>query len=76
VYAHRTTHKLGDEMPIALTDKIVALLCSLTDDQIEALPPAERRRLEETCMKVMIRCQPTPKPRAGVLADLRRGRDS
>ena len=45
-------------MPIALTDKIVALLCSLTDEQIEALPPAERRRLEHICMQVMVRCAP------------------
>ena len=43
-------------MPIALTDKIVALLASLTDEQIEALPPAERRRLEHACMSVMVRC--------------------
>ena len=28
---------MGDAMPIALTDKIVALLASLTDEQIEAL---------------------------------------
>ena len=39
-------------MPIALTDKIVALLCSLTDQQIEELPPAERRRLEDQCLRV------------------------
>jgi hypothetical protein len=64
-------------MPIALTDKIVALLCSLTDDQIEALPPAERRRLEEECMKVAVRCcRPLRSPRSGVLADLGKGRDS
>jgi hypothetical protein len=64
-------------MPIALTDKIVALLCSLTDDQIEALPPVQRRRLEDQCMKVMVRCQlPFQKPKAGVLCDLKhRNRD-
>jgi hypothetical protein len=61
-------------MPIALTDKIVALLVSLTDDQVGALPPVERRRLEDQCLRVMVMCQPgAPKPRAGVLADLHRG---
>ena len=38
-------------MPIALTDRNVALLVSLTDEQIEELPPAERRRLEDMCMR-------------------------
>jgi hypothetical protein len=64
-------------MPIALTDKIVALLCSLTDEQIEALPPAERRRLEHACMRVMVKCFPPDRVecryRPGVLGDLRRG---
>jgi hypothetical protein len=59
-------------MPIALTDKLVALLCSLTDEQIEALPPAERRRLEHQCLRVAVLCTPTPEtPKAGVLCDLR-----
>jgi len=37
-------------MPIALTDRIVALLVSLTDEQVEDLPPVERRRLEDQCL--------------------------
>jgi hypothetical protein len=65
-------------MAIALTDKIVALLASLTDDQIDALPPAQRRRLEHYCLAVMVRCQPVAEaPKEGVLSELRRGhRDS
>jgi hypothetical protein len=69
-------------MPIALTDKIVALLASLTDEQIEALSPVQRRRLEHQCMAVMIRCVPEDRvecryrPSSGVLAELgKRHRD-
>jgi hypothetical protein len=43
---------------LSLADKIVALLASLTNDQIEALPTAERRRLELQCLAVAIRCAP------------------
>jgi hypothetical protein len=62
-------------MPIALTDKIVALLVSLTEEQIEALPPVERRRLEDQCLRVAVLCAPVPRePKCGVLAELRRDR--
>jgi hypothetical protein len=60
-------------MPIALIDKIVALLMSLTDDQVEALPPVERRRLEDQCLRVAVLCAPLPRPRAGILGELRNG---
>ncbi len=53
-------------MPLSLTDKIVALLCSLTDDQVEALPPAERRRLEDQCLRVAVLCTPLPR---GIVAE-------
>src|SRR5262245_8718278 len=68
--------KLGETMPLRLTDKIVALLCSLTDSQIEELPPAERRRLEHMCMRVAVKCAPVAEPPSGVLGALgRRPRD-
>jgi hypothetical protein len=63
-------------MPIALTDRIVALLVSLTDEQVEELPPAERRRLEDQCLRVAILCAPVAKVPSGVLEALgRRPRD-
>jgi hypothetical protein len=72
-------------MPITVTDKIVALLASLTDDQIQALPPVQRRRLSDQCLMVSARCAVVPRsatakqvpdrqqPSVGVLADLKRG---
>ena len=58
-------------MPIGVVDKTVALLISLTDQQIEALPPAERRRLENECLRVAVLCAPVPdKPASGVLVEL------
>jgi hypothetical protein len=59
-------------MPIALTDKIVALLISLTDRQIDALPPAERHRLENECLRVAVLCAPVADlPKSGVLVELK-----
>jgi hypothetical protein len=60
-------------MPLALTDRIVALLVSLTDEQIEALAPAERRRLEDQCLRVAVKCAPVAEAsvNTGVLYDLR-----
>lgn len=40
-------------MPIDLTDKIVALLVALGPDDVEALPPAERRGLADQCRRVV-----------------------
>lgn len=61
-------------MPIDLTDKIVALFAALSDDDIDALPPVRRRRLAEQCRRVANRAEADRKqPRAGVLADLKRG---
>lgn len=60
-------------MPIAITDKIVALLVSLSDADLEALPPAERRRLADQCRHVAKRAE-RKAPETGVLADLRHGR--
>jgi hypothetical protein len=65
-------------VPIDLSDKIVALLNALTDADIEAMPPVERRRFGAACRHVAAvaeRCEQskTRQREAGVLADLRRG---
>jgi hypothetical protein len=61
-------------MPIALTDRIVALLTSLTNEQVEELPPVERRRLEDQCLRVAVLCAPIAKmPCSGVLGALGTG---
>jgi len=52
-------------------DQAVAVLISLTDEQIENFPPAERRRVADQCMRVAIKCAPLPKE--GVLGALRAG---
>ena len=73
---------------IDLTDKIVALFAALSDKDIDALPPVQRRRLAEQCRRVADRAdvgysvktltraegdKNGKQPEAGVLADLRRG---
>jgi hypothetical protein len=66
-------------MPIDLTDKIVALLVALGRDDVEALPPAERRRLADQCRRVVNFAEPAPgnaASRRGVLGDLDRGQRS
>jgi hypothetical protein len=61
-------------MPIDLTDKIVALFAALSNDDIDALPPVQRRRLAEQCGRVADRAEADARqPRAGVLGDLKRG---
>jgi hypothetical protein len=63
-------------MQLRTLDQALAILISLTDEQIEALPPAERRRLEHECLRVAVRCCPVPKePKSGVLLALRDGRE-
>jgi hypothetical protein len=58
-------------MPIAVTDKAIALLASLSPAQIAGLPPAERRRLAEVCRRAAALAEPrTEEPQAGVLAQL------
>jgi hypothetical protein len=66
-------------MPIDLTDKIVALLVALGPEHVEALPPAERRRLADQCRRVVNLAEPVPGKNAGrhgVLGDLDRGQRS
>jgi hypothetical protein len=61
-------------MSVAL--KIAALFNVLTREEVDALPPAERRRFADLCRHwadfADIRPRPAA-PRTGVLADLKRG---
>lgn len=66
-------------MPIDLTDKIVALLVALGPEDVEALPPGERRRLADQCRRVVHLAEPAPGnagSRQGVLGDLDQGQRS
>ena len=64
-------------MPIAITDKIVALLASVSPEQIANLPPAERRRFADWLRRAAELAEPRADgPKAGVLAQLRDGRQS
>jgi hypothetical protein len=60
-------------MPIALTDRIVALLVTLSPADIAAQSPAERRRLADQCRHVAGLAERADAPKAGVLSDLGRG---
>ena len=59
---------------IDTTSKLLALLDSLSQEDIDALPPAHRQRLGALLTYWGNRCDP-PKdePKIGVLSDLSRG---
>jgi hypothetical protein len=61
-------------MPVA--DKIAALFGALTREEVDALPPAERRRFADLCRHWANFADIRPgerRLRSGVLAQLRRG---
>ena len=61
-------------MSINHADKIVALLAGLKPSDIQALPPAERRRFADWCRRAADLADPPPKaPSSGVLAQLGNG---
>ena len=61
-------------MSIPHADKIVALLANLNPDDIQALPPAERRRFADWCRRAAdLADPPAPPPRDGILSHLRSG---
>jgi hypothetical protein len=63
-----------DAMAISVVDKAVALLVSLSSEDIASLPPAERRRLADQCRHIAKLAEPpNGAPNVGILADLRRG---
>lgn len=53
-------------MPITTTDRIVALIGHLSRDDVEALPPAERRQLAGQCRHVAKPADGQPQPQAGL----------
>ncbi len=61
---------------MSVAQKIAALFNALTREEVDAMPPAERRRFADLCRHwanfADIRPRPTA-PRSGVLADLNRG---
>ena len=61
---------------MSVADKIAALFNALTREEVDALPPARRRRFADTCRHWADFADIRPcrkEPRSGVLADLRRG---
>jgi hypothetical protein len=60
-------------MPVA--DKITALFNALTREEVDAMPPVERRRFADLCRHWanFADVRPHHGPQSGVLADLRRG---
>jgi hypothetical protein len=61
-------------MPVA--DKIAALFNALTREEVDAMPPVERRRFGDLCRHWADFAELRPRliePKSGVLADLKRG---
>jgi hypothetical protein len=62
---------------MSLTSRIVTLLTALTDYQVRAMPPVERAQLAAQCKRLLNAAEPQPvAPKAGVLGDLKEGRQS
>ena len=60
-----------------LVDRAAAMLEVLTAADIEALPLAERRRFAAHCRRAADLAEPRPEtPKAGVLVELRDGRQT
>jgi len=67
--ASATFVRKGFPMPITTIDRIIALLASLSPEQVADLPPAERRRLADVCRRAATLAEPrADTPPAGVLA--------
>ena len=60
---------------MSVADKIAALFHVLTREEVDAMPPAERRRFADQCRHWanLAEIRPCPEPKLGVLAALRRG---
>jgi hypothetical protein len=61
---------------MSVADKIAALFCVLTREEVDAMPPAERRRFADLCRHWANFADIRPQhrgPNTGVLAELRRG---
>jgi hypothetical protein len=60
---------------MSVIEKTVALLDALTPTDVQALPPAQRRRFADICKHWAQLAEPRaePSPKAGILSDLKRG---
>ncbi|MBO0765367.1 MAG: hypothetical protein J2P50_12365 [Hyphomicrobiaceae bacterium] len=58
---------------MSLIEKAVALLDVLTITDVEALPPARRRRFADMCKHWAALADHADAPKVGVLSDLKRG---
>ncbi|HEX5998414.1 MAG TPA: hypothetical protein VFZ16_03290 [Hyphomicrobiaceae bacterium] len=61
---------------MSVADKISALFHVLTREEVDAMPPAERRRFADQCRHWACFAEIRPRasvPKSGVLAALRRG---
>lgn len=61
---------------MSVVEKIAALFNALTREEVDAMPPAERRRFADVCRHWADFAEIRPRAlgsQAGVLADLRRG---
>ncbi len=60
---------------MTIATKVAALLGTIRREDVEALPPVERRRFADLCRYVARLAEPqSVQPRAGVLYDLKVGR--
>src|SRR5262249_3862707 len=64
--------RLGGTVMYAI-EKTVALLDALTVTDVQALPPAQRRRFADMCKHWASLADRADAPKAGVLSDLKRG---
>ncbi|HWE21738.1 MAG TPA: hypothetical protein VG758_31935 [Hyphomicrobiaceae bacterium] len=59
---------------MSVIEKTVALLDALTPTDVQALPPAQRRRFADICKHWAQLAEPRAEPpKAGILSDLKRG---
>lgn len=59
-------------MPVAISDRIIALFAVLTREEVDMLPPAHRERFADLCRYWADFAQIRPDaPKAGVLVELR-----
>jgi hypothetical protein len=58
---------------MSVIEKTVALLDVLTFHDVQALPPAQRRRFADMCKHWAQLADRADAPKAGVLGDLKRG---
>ena len=61
---------------MSIADKITALFNALTREEVDAMPPIERRRFADLCRHWANFADLRPRgqtPQSGVLADLKRG---